>query len=208
VLTYYSLLILAWIGAWLLHERLATAANLTGARDLAYWTAAKLAIWVLPVVVLARVVFATGVIDGLALRGFRRGLRIGTACGLIFVGLAVIFDLAFRAFAWPTLSWGFLSAIVMAPLFEEVVFRGFLLRWLIRLGSRFWPANAAAALMFLGLHVPGWYFMGALTAGQSVVAASIFLVGLIAGSAQRRADSTWAAIVFHGVNNLYAAFLV
>jgi membrane protease YdiL (CAAX protease family) len=35
----------------------------------------------------------------------------------------------------------------------------------------------------------------------------VVLIGLVAGYAARRAQSTWAAVAVHGVNNLYAAFL-
>jgi membrane protease YdiL (CAAX protease family) len=61
--------------------------------------------------------------------------------------------------------------------------------------------------MFLGLHLPGWYFVGALRPSQAVVAGGVLLVGLVAGYARHRARSTWAAVVVHFLNNLYSAFV-
>jgi membrane protease YdiL (CAAX protease family) len=97
--------------------------------------------------------------------------------------------------------------VTIAPLVEELMFRGFALRVLTDARRPFWLANTAAAAMFLGLHLPGWYFAGGLGASRVVSAVSIVLIGLVAGLAKRRAGSTWASVAFHFVNNLYAAFV-
>jgi membrane protease YdiL (CAAX protease family) len=80
------------------------------------------------------------------------------------------------------------------------MFRGFALRALEDRGHRFWTANGIAALMILGLHLPGWSFMGRLRA--SLAAAG---VSLVAGYAKHRGRSTWAAIAVHFLNNVYSA---
>jgi membrane protease YdiL (CAAX protease family) len=71
----------------------------------------------------------------------------------------------------------------------------------------FWPANIIATLMFLGLHLPGWYFVGRLKPAQAILALGICLVGLVAGYARRKAESTWAGVAVHFVNNLYSSFV-
>jgi membrane protease YdiL (CAAX protease family) len=58
----------------------------------------------------------------------------------------------------------------------------------------------------LGLHLPGWYFLGSLRASQAATAVSIVVIGLVAGNAKRLGRSTWAAITVHFVSNLYSAF--
>lgn len=100
-----------------------------------------------------------------------------------------------------------LSALTVAPLFEEVMFRGFALKALEDSGYRFWPANTIAAILFLGLHLPGWHFMGKLGASQVVVGLSVVVIGMVAGYAKRRSNSTWASVTVHFLNNLYSAFV-
>lgn len=45
----------------------------------------------------------------------------------------------------------YLAAIIGAPLFEEALFRGVLLPWVIRRAG-FWPGVAAVSLLFAGMH--------------------------------------------------------
>jgi predicted Abi (CAAX) family protease len=97
--------------------------------------------------------------------------------------------------------------LLVAPLFEELVFRGFILALLQESDVRFWAANAIAGLMFLGLHIPGWYFMGSPKTSEAPALLGIILVGLMAGLAKRRSGSLWGAIVFHFANNVYASFV-
>jgi hypothetical protein len=203
---YFAWLIPAWVGAWLLHDHTA-AAQWSPAAQVGYWTVAKLLVWLLPVWLIVRRQASGQVLDYLGLVRPSAGTRVGLVIGLLFVGLAVILDSFTRTHQWPVIAPGALSALTVAPLFEEVMFRGFVLRALEDRGHRFWIANAVTALMFLTLHVPGWYFMGSLRVGQPALAVSVVLIGLVAGYAKRRARSTWASVVVHFVNNLYSATL-
>jgi membrane protease YdiL (CAAX protease family) len=205
-LVYYTFLIPAWIAAWLLHEQ-TRFASLPPIGDTIYWTIAKLLLWILPVIVIVRWYFRQQLAGFLSLNRFARGARFGAACGAVFVGISFTIDIFARDFGWPRLTAGLASALVIAPLFEEIVFRGYVLSSLERSGTGFWRANLVAALMFLGLHVPGWYFMGTLTASHSFVVVSLLAIGLTAGYARRSSGSTWGSIVFHFINNLYAAFI-
>jgi membrane protease YdiL (CAAX protease family) len=203
---YYAWLIPAWVGAWLLYEGAALEALPSAAR-IGYWTIAKLIIWIAPVLLIVRYSLRRPVAEYLGLVRPIAGVRTGLVVGAVFVLLSASIDSFTRTYRWPAPSLGLLSALTVAPLFEEVMFRGFALRALQDSGYRFWPANAIASLMFLGLHLPGWYFMNAFSAPQLVVGASVLLIGMVAGYAKRRADSTWASVAFHFVNNLYSAFL-
>jgi uncharacterized protein len=203
---YYTLLIVGWIGAWLLYETAALGA-LSPYQVFAYWTTAKVIVWITPIVLIVRVIWRRPILEYLGLVRGRRGVRVGLVVGAIFVALAASLDAFTRSYAWPSMGPGLVNALAIAPLFEEVMFRGFALRALQERGCRFWTANVIAALMFLGLHLPGWYFMGGLGPSQALVGVSVVLIGLVAGYAARRAQSTWAAVVVHGLNNLYAAFL-
>ena len=87
---------------------------------------------------------------------------------------------------------------VSAGRWHKPVFIGFLVVWL---------ANALAALTFLSIHLPGWYFMASLKWTQPVAMLSIVAIGLVAGYARIRSGSTWASIAVHFVNNAYSIFL-
>jgi membrane protease YdiL (CAAX protease family) len=203
---YFAWLIPAWIGAWLLYEGTGVK-DLSSAAKLGYWTVAKLIIWIAPLLIIVRLSLRRPIGEYLGLVRVGSGVRIGLVVGAGFVLLSACVDIFARGYRWPAPSLGLLSVLTVAPLFEELMFRGFALRALQESGYRFWPANLTASFMFLGLHLPGWYFMNALGAAQIVVACSIVLIGLVAGYSKRRADSTWASVIFHFINNLYSAFL-
>ena len=86
------------------------------------------------------------------------------------------------------------------------MFRGFALKALEDSGYRFWPANTIAAILFLGLHLPCWHFMGTLGPSRVVLGLSVVIVGIVAGYAKCRSNSTWASVTVHFLNNLYSAF--
>ena len=105
------------------------------------------------------------------------------------------FSLAFGVGRW-------VNGVVFVGFSEEVVFRGF---YLPALAARFGfaRANALQALMFLGIHLPGWTLSGQLfRPGAAQLCASIAVFGLIAGWLLRRSGSLWTCMLFHSFNNL------
>jgi uncharacterized protein len=206
VLAYYIFLILAWVSAWLFYEQVNLEAQPSFIR-LVYWTIAKLIIWILPIVVMIKFWLRQSLVEYLSLPGWKKGVKAGAVIGLLFIGLSFLLDLFMRSFVLPTITFGFFSAVFLAPVLEEIVFRGYVLGSLEKSGYGFWRANFVAALTFLGLHLPGWYFMGSSNLTQPILLFSILLIGLIAGYAKRRSGSTWGGIVFHFINNLYSTFI-
>lgn len=70
----------------------------------------------------------------------------------------------------------------------------------------FFTANIITSLMFVVLHIPGWYFMGVLSATltQPVGGAlSVFLVSLAFGYAAQRSHSVMGGVLAHFLNNLF-----
>ena len=208
ILFYYALVIVAWVGAWLLF-RATSVGGMSPGVQFVYWTAAKLLIWIFPVVVIsiASSSDAPPIAAALGFRSVPAGVRTGVILGLALVALSLILDVFTKHFRLPAASFALLNVLVIAPVFEETLFRGFVLPQLEASGVPFWPANALTAVMFLGLHVPGWYFAGILRPAQGVVAFGIVLVGLVAGYAKRASGSTWGSVSVHFVNNLYQSFL-
>src|ERR1044072_4771851 len=183
VLAYYIFLILAWVSAWLLYKQVNLAAQ-SSLIEFVYWTIAKLIIWILPIVVIIKYWVRQPLIDYLSLREWKKGVKAGAVIGLVFIGLSFILDLFMRSFALPKITIGFFSAVFLTPVLEETVFRGYVLGALEKSGYGFWRSNFVAALTFLGIHLPGWYFRKSSILTQPILIFSIFLIGLIAGYAK------------------------
>lgn len=91
-------------------------------------------------------------------------------------------------------SWGYIAIGVLAPIAEEMVFRGAVLRVLLHLtgSQKHWLAIAISALLFGLVH---------LNLAQGVHA---FIIGLILGWMYYRTGSIIPGIVLHWVNNTVA----
>lgn len=93
--------------------------------------------------------------------------------------------------------WMILSVAVVAPIFEEMIFRGFVYGGFERsLGA--WPAVLLSSLLFTVLH--GQYNVYELT--------QIFVLGMVLGWARLRTQSLFTPIVMHAANNALATGMV
>jgi uncharacterized protein len=85
--------------------------------------------------------------------------------------------------------WGaFLALVVVAPLTEEVLMRGFILPGLLN-RFRVWRAIALSALLFAALHLNPWQF---ISAG---------FLGVLFGWYFVRTQSLWPSLLGHAFNN-------
>lgn len=203
---YYAFLITAWIGAWYLHD-LTSIKGFSPRNTFAYWTLAKLIIWISPILFIVTRALKQPLAAYLGLVRFRSGVRTGFVIGAILVAVSAAIDAFTRSHVLPHLSWPLMNALIVAPLLEEVMFRGFALKALQESGCPFWFANGIASILFLGLHLPGWHFTRGLGSSSVMLGLSVFLVGIVAGYAKRRSNSTWASVTVHFLNNAYSAFL-
>lgn len=208
ILGFILFLYLAWIGAWLLE--LALEPRLPGLASqggrVAYWSAMKLLLWVLPSLVLIR-------LSGNTLRAIMGANRVretllwGGGVGVLLGILNLIVKTVMhRPWFSSSLDWSFLSAVAIAPVVEELAFRGGVLATLLQ-RYRFFTANTWAALLFLGIHFPGWYFEGHLMdhlLDPVSGALSIFLLGWIFGLVFHKSNSLSASILTHALNNLFS----
>lgn len=84
-----------------------------------------------------------------------------------------------------------LVMVILAPVVEEIFFRGFILNNLVaNIGSRW--GNFITAIIFAGIHFEF----------QSVL--GLLLLGVIINTLFLRTGSIWAAIIFHIINNSIA----
>lgn len=88
--------------------------------------------------------------------------------------------------------YGYLVVGLLAPLAEEVVFRGAVLRALLQWNRRPWLAIVLSALLFSAVHM------------NPAQLPHTFLVGLLLGWLYYRTDSIVPGVVYHWVNNTVA----
>ncbi len=86
--------------------------------------------------------------------------------------------------------------VVMAPLFEEIIFRGIIQKGLINKGMK--PASAIliASVVFGIVHGNPWQFVGAV------------LLGVVLGLVYYKTKSLLLPILLHAFNNLCSALLI
>jgi hypothetical protein len=194
----------AWTGAWLLYLRIPWAATQAG--GFAYWTAMKLLLWIAPALVLIRI-SGRSLRDVLGLSRWRHAILWGGGVGLLLALISMTTKaVQHRSLLSVSLSWPFFTAVVIAPVFEEFLFRGAVLGALMQ-RYRFFVANLLTAVLFLGIHLPGWWFQGRLW--QDLVslvsgALAILLLGLVFGLVAQKSRSLLASILTHSLNNLFS----
>ena len=198
----------AWIGAWLLKavldRHVAWVTSSGGA--FAYWTVMKALLWILPSVVLIR-------LSGRRAREVFRIERLqlvlawGVGTGLVLGAISLITKVvAHRPLLTLALSWPQFSVLVVAPVFEEFMFRGAVLGNLVQ-RYRFGLANTLTAVLFLGMHLPGWHFQGRLWTNLAAPVGgvlSIFLLGWVFGFVAHRSKSVVAGMIAHSLNNVFS----
>lgn len=87
------------------------------------------------------------------------------------------------------------ATVIMAPLVEEIIFRGLSFQYLERAGAGFWPANIIQAALFAFVHL------------QLIQGSYAFVLGLILGCLMRRYRTLAAPVLFHCFFNLFGTYL-
>ena len=209
--TIFSILLIyvAWIGAWIIEQTIESHSVLlsTSMSRFFYWLGMKLVIWILPALFIIRVSKQKNfkVIDSKQLPS---AIVWGVGSGLIIGAITVITKLFTHQTIFSfSLSWPFLGGVIVAPILEEILFRGAVLPALKQQYS-FIIANGITSLLFLGLHLPGWYFQGRLL--ENLInpvsgALSVFLLSLVFGYIAHKSKTVTGSILAHMVNNFFNA---
>lgn len=205
---FYPLVLLCcWLVVWLINQHLKLS-QVSVNTDTAYWVSAKILIWLLPVFVLIEYVERARPSQFLELTNPLKGLAIGLLISLPLITLFYVLDRIVdrpKHLALPVLSLALLNGVIVAPVVEEIVFRGFYLPKLLLNGIVFWVANGITTIFFLSMHLPGWYFQGKLHLDSVLTPiASIAFLSLLLGLVKVKTRSLYATIVIHLVNNLYS----
>ena len=100
-----------------------------------------------------------------------------------------------------------LLQFVISPLFEEILFRGLVMKELMTLLPT-WLANTLTSLLFVGTHLPYWLSHGGPTQAVSVNALGVFAFSVLACWLFAKSRSTWPSTAAHIANNILSALLV
>ena len=88
------------------------------------------------------------------------------------------------------------TAVIMAPIFEEIIFRGIIQKGLINNGVKPWKAIVFASVVFGLVHGNPWQFVGAV------------LLGYVLGIVYEKTKSLLLPILLHAFNNLTSTLLI
>ena len=208
-----------WTAAWLGYRAIGDHFGLSGQplRELAYWAVVKCLVWVVfPLYFWGgrRAATRAGLAEQLNFIGLRRdtvgsGLVFGAGFTAIWLAVSLA-QAVFGRMSVVTTAIGVVGAytIVATPVFEEILFRGYLQSTLVANGIRFAYVNVIGAVLFLLIHCLGWSFQGTLVTNLlSAYPASLTVVSLLLGYVRHRSGSLLASIMLHMGNNAFSAFV-
>lgn len=89
-----------------------------------------------------------------------------------------------------------ITAVIMAPIFEEIIFRGIMQKGMMNNGVEPWKAILFSSILFGLIHGNPWQFVGAT------------LLGCVLGLVYYKTKSLLLPMLLHGFNNLCSAILI
>ncbi|KOO51050.1 hypothetical protein AMD00_00600 [Viridibacillus arvi] len=165
----------------------------------------KVVIWIIPVLLLVKVMEKEVPLSYLGLRqNFRNGLKWTGWASLVFISYFVILNFTILDnnvdFRIGFNEW--LNTILLVGITEEIVFRGFLLRKLMD-SFKFWIANTITSLLFISIHFPIWFYKGLFEFPYILTTSlTVFILSIIFGYVYKKSGSLWSVIVIHSLYNL------
>lgn len=90
----------------------------------------------------------------------------------------------------------FMTLVVVAPIVEELIMRGFLFGKLRQLKMPFWPAAVVVSALFGVAH------------GQVNVAVDTFVLSMVACALREKTGTIWAGVALHMIKNFVAYVLL
>ncbi|MDF2460777.1 MAG: exosortase E/protease, system [Candidatus Saccharibacteria bacterium] len=199
-----------WISSWLVHEglwQMGLPMPVGTTENLVYWTVAKLLVWV----VYPLLYWRAPLREQLKFIGVRRpgpGMVWGVGATAAWLALsAVLMVMSGRYLGSDVNVPIFIYSVLLTPVFEEVMFRGYIQSALRAQNIRFAYVNMAAAGLFVLIHCVGWSFQGTLMNNLVSVVPALFCLSLIFGYIRERSGSLLAPIILHIGNNGFASLL-
>lgn len=98
---------------------------------------------------------------------------------------------------WATIA----VTMIWAPIFEEILFRGYVFQALR--GHMAWLGAAViSGALFAAGHWPGWIYLQGLHSGLVMQTVSITILGIVLAAVFEHGQSLWPCIILHTLNNL------
>ncbi|MBI1853367.1 MAG: CPBP family intramembrane metalloprotease [Planctomycetes bacterium] len=180
-----------------------------------YRDALRVLVWVVPAVLYVRRLDGRSALESLKLvtRPTASAIRRAVALIVVYVAAEIALDSMvlgkhLGVGQWSRSQWiEFLVALPVAPVAEEILFRGFILTKLREIFP-FWKANLATSLLFVAIHWPGWLTMnGWQPPLLMTLSATIFVLALFLGYLVKLTDSLWPSVVMHLLNNVVSVVM-
>lgn len=143
----------------------------------------------------------------------KRGLIIGAIVTFGWFSLVVLGEsliqhrsigemLTARSSEW----LGILAGVFFSPIWEEILFRGFVLNRFNESLS-FWKSNLFASLLFMLTHWPYWLSKFGFSGQVTKDSVNTFLLGCLFGWLMKKTNSLWPAIGAHIGNNFLSGLI-
>jgi len=167
-------------------------------------------IWVIPVILMIKMIEKSSPMSYLQLnQTFRKALKwTGWLSLILILYFIIIYFLLERNFHIEIGFNGWLNAVILAGITEEIVFRGFLLRKLMD-SFTFWIANTVTSLLFVAIHFPIWMHKG-LFEFPNILSTflTIFALSILFGYVYKKSKSLWSVIIIHALYNLLVLIFI
>lgn len=202
------LFLLLWIAAWIVHNQLAVfGIHLVAesAADTVYWIIAKFLVWVVfPFLYVAQPLWKQAVFIGLHPKNLRRGLVFGAGAAALWLVLSALrFFLTGQRLELTMSAFIAFYTVILTPIFEEIMFRGYIQSALTALKTPFVLADLVTTALFLVPHCIGWSFQGVLSANLTFSGiGTIVIISLALGFVRYASNSLAGSMLLHMVNNL------
>lgn len=177
-----------------------------------YSNAIKVALWALPALITLwvwrRPPFKY---TKLTTRVELRGLMIATLVVAGWLSVVIMVEAALSGKTIATMlfrgNWlAILAGVVVSPISEEILFRGFFLNGLNE-SLCFWKSNVISAAVFMLTHVPYWVSKNGFSGPVLKNLANVFLLGCLFGWVMKKTNSLWPAIGAHIANNFLSGLI-
>lgn len=172
-----------------------------------YSNALKFAVWVLPTFIFLRCIDGKNPFKYLKFTSAIHKTNLLYAVVLILLYYSSIFFLSFFVMK-NELSFNLSASAVVSTsisaLFEEILFRGFVLNKLEESVS-FWAANLITALLFVLVHYPNWLWTKGFHPQILTDSVSIFILACVLGYLVKKTNSLLPSVGAHIGNNLAAS---
>lgn len=160
----------------------------------------KIIFWILLSFIYSKVVYKENLFRRLEFKNNKKGILYALTFGLLLLSLNLAYNYISKGtlFDFNISLRGFVSAVVFAPIIEEIVFRGLILNKL-KLSLPFFWANFLTAILFVLIHFPGWLIWGDGISLETSL--SILLVSFIWGYMYKKSNSFLSPVLGHALNN-------